>query len=326
MPLAIRLSIRMHLTMKKRSVVSMLAPIMGVGYGLIIVALLHRHVSMDSGDIGAYINFFQEFGTWEYYNDFSIRGEGIFRYTIFFLKSFFDQEIVTVLSYIAFITSSITLIVYTRNIRSLRYFIVLAPLFLMVFLTPSVMNLYASGLRSGIAFTILLLGLVSKRDSWRYFLLVVASFFHLSMIPIAVLYILFRFLETTNNHSSHVVMYTILITCAGFISIAAGITGFNTTGVNFSFYYNFLLFYLGAVLVFSNKAAVTNIYGFLSIGLMFILLFGIFADLSFIRYAGNSVILYLFFLIKSGSVNTINIFSLFYTPYVILTLAYFLSN
>ena len=38
------------------------------------------------------------------------------------------------------------------------------------------MNLYASGLRSGIAFTILLLGLVSKRDSWRYFLLVVASF------------------------------------------------------------------------------------------------------------------------------------------------------
>ena len=157
-------------------------------------------------------------------------------------------------------------------------------------------------------------------------LLVVASIFHLSMIPIAMLYILFRFLETTNNHSSHVVLYTILIICTGFISIAAGISGFNKTGVNSSFYYNFLLFYLGAVLVFSNKAAVTNIYGFLSIGLIFILLFGIFADLSFIRYAGNSVILYLFFLIKSGSVNTINIFSIFYSPYLILTLAYFLSN
>ena len=84
---------------------------------------------MDSGDIGAYINFFQEFGTsGSLQRLFNPRRGNFFATPFFFLKTFFDQEIVTVLSYIAFITSSITLIVYTRNIRSLRYFIVLAPL------------------------------------------------------------------------------------------------------------------------------------------------------------------------------------------------------
>ena len=316
----------MSLTIKQRSVGNIFAVLIAIAYGLVIVALVYRHMSSGSGDIGAYVHFFEDFGVWEYYNDFSVRGEGIFRYSIFFLKTNFDKEAVQVLSYIAFLTSSITLYIYAYSIRSLRYLVVSAPLFLMVFLTPRVMDLYASGIRSGIAFTILLLGLLSRRAVLSYSLFALASFIHLSMIPIVALYLFFYLLRSINTRPSLLSTYLLLIAFAIFLTIAAWILNFNSTNVASSFYYNFLLFYLCAILIFSSKSAVLDIYGFISIGLMLILLFGIVVDLSFVRYTGNAIILYLFFLIKSGSVNTIKIFSICYIPFVILTLAYFLTN
>ena len=60
--------------------------------------------------------------------------------------------------------------------------------------------------------------------------------------------------------------------------------------------------------------------------IILIVLFGFIVDFSFIRYVGNAIILYLFFLINKGEAGTIQVFTTGYTPFFILTLFYSITN
>ena len=160
-------------TIKKSTASKFIGLLFAITYGFFIVASLQYFYSMDSGDIGSYLHFFEnnKFQSTEFILDtYSIRGDGAFRVAIMFLSNYFNAEFVTVLSYIAFIISTLIFCIYAVNIRSSKYLIYLLPLFLMIFLTPMVSNLFASGIRSGIAFTILMITFLYFKGFWSYVL------------------------------------------------------------------------------------------------------------------------------------------------------------
>ena len=97
-------------------------------------------------------------------------------------------------------------------------------------------------------------------------------------------------------------------------------------GVAQSASYQLLVLYLGLIVIFINKKVVDNIYGFLSVGFLLIVIFGFMVNFSFIRYVGNAIILYLMFLAKNGEVKTIQTFTICYAPFFVLTLLYDITN
>ena len=172
-----------HPTIKKHTLAKILGLIFSVTYGFFIVASLQLQYNLGSGDIASYLHFFDEAG-----NDVSsvinLRGDYAFRVAVFTLTEFFNQSTLTILSYMAFIISTIIFYIYSVKIRSQKYLIYILPLFLMVFFTPNVQVLFSSGIRSGIAFTILMIAIVYFKGVSKYILFGLSSVIHLSMLPI----------------------------------------------------------------------------------------------------------------------------------------------
>ncbi len=312
---------------KIQSVYKVIAFIFAVLYGFFTVATLERLFTLDSGDVNSLVDFFDANMQTDAIETYGIAGDGLFRLIIIFLGNFFGAEPKTVLSIIAFLTSSITFLIFsTASIKSKTSFINFAPLFLIVFLTPMVTNLYASGIRSGISFTLLMAAFVYFRGITRYALFGLSSLIHLSMLPILALYILFHTINKIKIRSVVFIPLTMLL-----------VTSFSIAAFNFffkiniilsaqSFYYNFMIFYLALLLTFINRKAITNIYGFLAIGMIYVYLFGLVFEISFIRYVGNSIILYLFFLIRRGGTGAIHIFTLGYIPFFVMGVFFAFAN
>ena len=292
-------------------------------YGLFIVLSLQIQFSLGSGDIDSLLHFFDEAG-----NDMStvsLSGDYVFRISVFFLTEYFDVETIVVLNFMAFAISSIIFYLYCTNIRSQSYLLYILPLFLMVFFTPNVQVLFSSGIRSGIAFTILMFALASNRIFIKYLLFFLSSAIHLSMLPILALYFLFYILNNKRIKTPFIISLSLLV--MGSFVITLGGTRVHSVDVDSaSIAYNLIIFYVGFLIIFINKKAIRDIYGFLSVGLILVYLCGLFIDASFIRYVGNSIILYLFFLIKNGEKGTIQVFTLGYSPFFILTLLYSIIN
>jgi len=313
-------------TINKQTANKLLSLFFAIAYGFFIILSLQRLYLLDSGDISAYVDFFENIDIFTTFNEYSIRGDGIFRLGVVFLGDFFNTKTITVLSYLAFTISTIVFCIFSVNIRSSKYLIYILPLFLMVFFTPMVSNLFASAIRSGIAFTILLIAFMYCKSYKKYILFTLSSLIHLSMIPIISLYILFYLVDRIRIKSPFIIPILLLLLFSFFIALASNIYQFNTTAVSSSIFFNFLIFYLGLLIIFINKKAIKNIYGFISIGLILIYISGLLFDLSFIRYVGNAIIFYLFFLIEKGEVGTIQVFTMGYIPFFILTLSYTISN
>lgn len=313
-------------TVKKHTAISIMGLLCSIAYGFFVVASLQRLYLLGSGDINDLVYFFDDFGTWAAFNDFSVRGEGLFRFFIFALVAIFELKTLTILSYIAFIISSISFYIFTINIRSKKYLLYLLPLFLMVFFTPNVANLYASSIRSGIAFTILLIAFIYPNVAIRYILFGLSAFMHLSMIPLISLYFLFHMFRHKRINVSSQSSYIFLILYSFFIAIASFVYRYNITASESSIYYKFLIFGLALLLLFTSKKAIKNIYGFMSIGIILIVVAGNVIDVSFSRYIGNAMILYLLFLVKEANSDIITVFSLGYAPFFALTLYYSITN
>ncbi len=297
--------------------------ILSIFYGVFIVASLLLQFNLGSGDINAYIHFFDEAG-----NDSSVltlRGDYAFRIAVFALTEFFNQSTITILCCMGFIISSITFYIYSVKIRSEQYLIYILPLFLMVFFTPIVQVLFSSGIRSGIAFTILMIAFVYTRGIVKYLLFLLSSAIHLSMLPILSLYVLFYFLN--NKYFKTPFAISLFLILAGSFTIAVGASLVHVeTEVSSSMLYNLLILYVGLLIIFVNKKAQKDLYGFMSVGLILIYISGLLIDASFIRYVGNAIILYLFFLINRGEAKTIQVFSVGFAPFFLLTLYYSIAN
>ena len=126
--------------------------------------------------------------------------------------------------------------------------------------------------------------------------------------------------------SPFIIPLLLLLAFSFFITLASKIYQFNTTTVTSSIFFNFLIFYVGLLVIFINKKAIKNIYGFISVALFLIYIWGVFFDLSFMRYVGNAIILYLFFLIERGETGTIQVFTIGYIPFFALTVFYTIAN
>lgn len=316
----------MELQIKKYRIVKILGIIISSFYGLFVINSLQRLYATDSGDINAYIDFFNDIDIFTTFNEYSLIGDGIFRVVVIFLGNFFNIEIINVLSLLAFIMSTIVFSIYITKIRSREYLIYLLPLLFLVFFTPMVTNLFASSIRSGLALTILLLAIVYSKGILKYLLLGFSATIHLSMLPIISLYFLFQILNKIKTRSTLIFPIVSLIFFSFLLFLISFIFNFNVTKISSSIFYNILIFCLGLLILFTNKKAINNIYGFISIGLIFIYFFGLFFDISFIRYIAIAIILYFLFLVFEGGIGTIKIFTLGYFPFFLLTTIYTIIN
>ena len=93
-------------TIKTNSINKTIGFLFAVTYGFFIVASLQYFYSVGSGDIGSYLKFFNENATAGLENR-SIIGDGVFRAGVILLASYLEVEPISVLSFLAFIQSTI---------------------------------------------------------------------------------------------------------------------------------------------------------------------------------------------------------------------------
>jgi len=313
-------------TINKRTIIKFILILCSLTYGFVVTLQVQLLFALDSGDIHAYVSFFEDINMANPANAYALIGDGLFRLGVTFVGSYFNVKPLTVLIGIAFTISSIIYYIYLEKIRSEKYLIYIFPLLILTFVSPVVINIFASGIRSGIAFTILLIGIVYTKGIIKYIIFGFSGLIHLSMMPIIFMYILFYTFSKIKIKSKFVIPFFLLILAAISIVLAAKILNFNTTKVNSSSYYNLLILYLGTLIIFTNKNTINNIYGFISIGLILVYFIGVIIDLSFSRYIGNSILFYLFFLINRGGLKSIQTFTTGFIPFVVFSLSYTLVN
>jgi hypothetical protein len=314
------------LSIKKNTLINLFALLGSIAYGFFVVASLQRLFLLDSGDVNDLVDFFEEMQGADAIALYSLIGDGLFRYAIIFLAASLEAEVIDILGYIAFTISLICFWTCAVNIKSSRHLIYILPLLLMIFLSQNVVNLFASGIRSGIAFTILIIAINHRNAVIKFILFGLSSLFHLSMIPIISIYILFYILHDRRINASLQSCYFLLILYSFLITILAYITQYNVTNVNSSFILNFLIFCLALLMLFTSKKAISNVFGFMSIGVILIVVAGNIIDLSFSRYTGNALFFYLLFLTKESNLSNIKVFSLGFAPYFAITTLYSLLN
>jgi hypothetical protein len=314
------------LSIKKNTLKKFFALLGSIAYGFFVVASLQRLFLLDSGDVNDLVDFFDEMKGADILSIYSISGDGLFRFVILFLAGLLGAEAIDILSYIAFTTSLICFWICAVNIKSSNHLIQILPLFLMIFLSQNVVNLFASGIRSGIAFTILLIAINHRNVIIKCILFGLSSIFHLSMLPIIFVYILFYILRDRRINASLLSSYFLLILYSFSIAILAYITKFNVTNVNSSFILNFLTLCIALLMLLTTKKAIGNVFGFMSIGIILIVIAGNMIDLSFSRYIGNALFLYLLFLTQESNLNILKVFSLGFAPYFAITTFYQLLN
>ena len=111
----------MALSIKKHTVINFVGLLFSVAYGFFVIASLQRLYLSGGTDISQYVSFFEDYDIAVAYSQFSIRGDGVFRVGVNLLKEYFNTETITVLSSLAFMTSSIIFCIFSRNIRSSKY-------------------------------------------------------------------------------------------------------------------------------------------------------------------------------------------------------------
>ena len=293
--------------------------LLAILYGCFIVYNLNLDFATNTGDIQKYIlNVHVKIQA-------AISHESLFYILIEKLDIFFNISPEDSFRVIAFTISSILIYIFALHVQTKNYANYLWPLFWIVFMSPRVTDLFASGVRSGIAFVVLFYAITYLRGITKYITIVISGFFHLSMIPIIGLYFLFNFINKTRLNLSTSIYYLFLFFYSCFIIILANelyILPSISSGIN----YQLLTSILGLSYILINKESVRDLYGFLSVGTMLIVLIGFLLDLSFVRYIGNSILFFLFFLINKNKKRNIQSFLIIFFIYFVLTLAYTISS
>jgi hypothetical protein len=285
-------------------------------YGYFIVYNLNLDLAKNSGDIGQLIRNINV-----KINDPNLTTEYLFYYLINLIITYTIVDYNNIFQLIAFIISATLFYAFISHVKSENYSHYSFLLILIVFCTPRVFDLFASGVRSGLAFTILFFGLTYLKGISKIIAFIISVALHISMLPIIGLYYLFIYLKRIRLNLSNSI-YLIILFFYGLCGIFSSEQFYSITDVAQSLFYQVLILILASLFILLGKEAVKNIYVFISIGIIFIVLIGFIFDVSFIRYVGNSILLYLFFLIEKNNKREIKIFFLSYFPFFALTLLY----
>jgi hypothetical protein len=289
-------------------------------YGYFIVYNLNLDLANDSGDIGQLINNIKvKIG------DANLKYEYLFYYLINLIITYTIVDYNNIFQLIAFITSAILFYAFISHVKSENYSHYLFLLILIVFCTPRVSDLFASGVRSGLAFSILFFGLTYLKGISKIIAFIISVALHVSMLPIIGLYYLFIYLKRIRLNLSNSI-YLIILFFYGLCGIFLSEQFYSIANVVQSLYYQVLILILASLFILFSKEAVKNIYAFISIGIIFTVLIGFIFDVSFIRYVGNSILFYLFFLIEKNNKREIKNFFFIYFPFFALTLLYSISG
>mgnify|MGYP006088281639 FL=1 len=296
-------------------------------YGFFIVFLLNLQYQLGSGDIASYLHFFNQFDGRDA-PELTVQQDGAFRLSVFFLRDFFGVEALTILGVFGFLTATIMSYIFLTHIRSEKDLVYLLPLLIMMFISPVTQVLFSSNIRSGIAFTLLMIGIIYLRGLPRLASFAVSSIIHLSMIPFVGLFILYHLKNRLNYDGmkiNNTFTFILLLSASIFLSVVGGIF-YGGTAVSSSFAYNLLILYVAFLMIFTGRKLITNVFGFMSAGMIFIYFTGIFIDVSYSRYIGNALLLYFLFLIQQGEERKIEVFTVGFIPFFILTSSYMFSN
>ncbi|MEL0114680.1 MAG: hypothetical protein VW894_00050 [Gammaproteobacteria bacterium] len=315
--------IKNPLLINKGSLIRLLMLVSSLIYGFFIYTALHWQYSVGSGDLGSYVFFFDQFQYGGEAPELSLRQDGAFRLAIFALRDLINQTTIDTLSYISFFMSSIIFYVFLTQIKSEKHFIYIFSILVMIFLSPSVHTLFSSNIRSGLAFTLLLIAFLNFKGFFRYVFLGLSILIHLSMLPFVALY--FMYFVLNRFRSPYLFSFFALILAALAMTIL-GNQVHRIVPVSVSPLYNIMIIYLSILIIFLHRNIFQDVFGFMAIGLVLIYLAGLVFDISFIRYVGNSIVLYLLFLLRSGKKETIQIFSVAYIPFFIITTYFSLAN
>ena len=96
------------------------------------------------------------------------------------------------------------------------------------------------------------------------------------------LYFLFYILNNKYFNTPFAVSLFLLLTGSFTIALGASVVHVETE-VSSSMLYNLLILYVGLLIIFVNKKAQKNLYGFMSVGLILIYISGLLIDASFIN-------------------------------------------
>ena len=235
-----------------------LLSVFSIVYGLFVVTILERHLHWNSGDLDSYLYFFNNSPNYlATYEGSIFQNENIFRNMVFGLQGLFDEDFEVIFGYIAFICSTTIFYICLSKVRSRKYLIVILPFLLMIFFTPRVVDLFASSLRSGIAFTIFIISNNYLKGVRKYILMMLSILIHLSMLPIISLYLLFYTLHKKRVNVSYLTSIFVLLLFSLIVNIGAK-EFHSSIGINTSFYYNFLVFLILLLIVFTNKKVINN--------------------------------------------------------------------
>ena len=76
-------------TVKRYSLYKFIGLSFALIYGFFIVGSLQHLYSVGSGDINAYIDFFENIHIFTMNNEYSIIGDGVFRFSVVFIGNYF---------------------------------------------------------------------------------------------------------------------------------------------------------------------------------------------------------------------------------------------
>jgi hypothetical protein len=317
-----------NLNIRKSSLSRISNFILALLYGFFIFYLVQVDLENESGDIGSLLAFFKNFNELNYFNQFFNITESVdytFRYILIFVYEKTKIEFLNLLSLLALIISSLVFFIFALEVNQRNKPFYLYLLFLMIFFTPSVWDLWASGIRSGFAFVLLFTGLIYFNGTKRYIMFLGSVLIHLSMIPFIALYFLYNFL-ISQRHNIHTAIFYLSLLFFGLVIILLSNQFYTLPPLSQSIRYQLFILMLALVFIFFNTNAVRDLFGFISIGIIFIVLFGFVFDSSFIRYVGNFIVIFLFYLINKGDKKSIQLTCFFYFPYFFITLYYSIIN
>ena len=302
--------------------------IWGLLYGFFIFYIVQVDLENESGDIGSLLAFFETFYDLKYFiEEYSLTKsvDYSFRYVLIFIHEKTKIEFLDLLRILAFVLSSLIFFIFALEISKKNNSYYLYLLFFMIFFSPSVWDLWASGIRSGVSFVLFFIALIYFNGVKKYLIFLVSILFHLSMIPFIILYFLYNFLNSQRLNVHSTILCLSLLSFGFIINFLAN-QFYVLPPLSQSIKHQLFILMVALVFVCFNAGAFRDLYGFLSIGVMLVVLFGFIFDNSFIRYVGNFIILFLFYIINKANKKSIQLTCIYYFPYFFVSLYYSISN
>tara|TARA_B100001057_G_scaffold476314_1_gene544140 strand:- start:3598 stop:4542 length:945 start_codon:yes stop_codon:yes gene_type:complete len=289
-------------------------------YGYFILLNINLDLVNDSGDISSLLKQVEN-----KINDPDLTFEYLFYFLINKVNDLFNVDYFTIFKSIAFFSSIFIFYIFSINSNFKSNSIYLIILFFLIFITPRTYDLFASGIRSGFAFSIFFLALIYKNQLLKYSLYILSCYIHFSMIPFIGLLVSFNLIKILKLNISKFLIFNFLIFFAILMNYLTNVY-LDVTFVSQSFRYKILILFIFIIFLTLDQKVYRNRYGFISIGILSIVIIGFIFDTSYVRYIGNSLLFYLYFLIEHNNRNSIKIFLICYAPIFFLMSFYSIRN